>query len=70
LLARTVNELAYVVQGVTGTSEWAAGFAPDLLGLTPDQLQGLNDDRVGRSLARLFRAGFRSLTLADCQECR
>ncbi len=47
-----------------GIGEWAAGFAPDLLGLTPDQLRGLNDDRVGRSLARLFRAGFRSLTLA------
>ena len=35
-----------------------------MLGLTPDPLRGLNDDRVGRSLARLFRAGFRSLTLA------
>ncbi len=47
-----------------GIGEWAASFAPDLLGLTPEQLRGLNDDRVGRSLGRLFGCGFASLTLA------
>jgi hypothetical protein len=34
--------------------EWAEGFEPALLGLRPDQLGSLNDDRVGRALERLF----------------
>jgi len=44
-----------------GIGQWAAGYAPDLLGLTPEQLEGLNDDGVGRALNWLFRseqAGF------------
>ena len=32
-----------------GIGEWAAGYAPDLLGLTRDELEALNDDRVGRA---------------------
>jgi transposase len=49
---------------IYGIGEWASGFAPDLLGLTWEQLLALNDDRVGRSLVRLFRCRFGSLTLA------
>jgi hypothetical protein len=47
-----------------GIGEWAARYAPGLLGPTPDQLPALNDDRVGRSLDRLFDADVPSLTLA------
>ena len=47
-----------------GVGEWAARHAPELLGLTPGQLPSLNDDRVGRSLDRLFDADIPSLTLA------
>lgn len=39
-----------------GMGEWAAGYAPDLLDLTPEQLKGLNDDWVGRALDYLFRS--------------
>ena len=39
------------------------GTSP-LLGLIPDQLASLNDDRVGRCLDRLFDADIPSLTLA------
>ncbi len=47
-----------------GIGEWAAGHAPDLLGLTPEQVAALNDDRVGRSLDRLFDCDTASLALA------
>lgn len=39
-----------------GLSEWARPFPPDLLGLAPDQVSELNDDRVGRALDRFFDA--------------
>ena len=35
-----------------------------LLGLTPEQMAALNDDRVGRSLDRLFDCDTASLALA------
>lgn len=41
-------------QPVYGVSEWAARFAPDLLDLWPDEIAQLHDDRLGRSLHRLF----------------
>ena len=47
-----------------GIGEWADRHAPEPLGLTPGQLPALNDDRVGRSLDRLFDADIPSLTLA------
>jgi transposase len=39
-----------------GVSEWSLRQAPDLLGLSPGQLQAFNDDRIGRCLDRLFAA--------------
>jgi len=39
---------------IYGLKEWAERYAPDLLGLTQEQLGQLNDDRVGRCLDRLF----------------
>ena len=51
-------------QPVYALGEWAAQFDPDLLGLEPDEVEALNDDRVGRSLARLFDADRASLLTA------
>jgi transposase len=39
-----------------GMGEWTAGYAPDLLGLTLDELEALSDDAVGRALTCLFRS--------------
>jgi len=41
--------------------EWAERFDPTLLGLSPDEVGLLNDDRVGRALSRLFDADRASL---------
>ncbi len=41
-------------QPVYGVAEWAAGFAPDLLDLRPEDLALLHDDRLGHALDRLF----------------
>ena len=41
--------------------EWAAPYRPDMLGLEPDEVCLLNDDRVGRALALLFDADRASL---------
>lgn len=49
---------------VYGVGEWAAQHAPEWLGLTPEQVQALNDDRIGRCLDRLFDADQRSLLLS------
>jgi transposase len=39
-----------------GIGEWVAGYAPDLLGLTPEQFEALSDDGAGRALGWLFRS--------------
>jgi transposase len=39
---------------VYGVGEWAALFPPDLLGLRERDLSRLHDDRLGRSLDRMF----------------
>jgi len=44
--------------------EWAARHAPDLLGLASQEIEWLNDDRMGRALDRLFLADVPSLVLA------
>jgi len=49
---------------IYGVGEWAAGYAPELLGLTPCQVTLLNDDRVGRCLVKLCQCDYASLTLA------
>jgi transposase len=46
---------------IYGLQEWAQPFLPSLLGLKSDQVDGLNDDRVGRALDRLFTADRASL---------
>ncbi len=49
---------------IYGVGEWAARHAPDLVGLSPEQIGLLNDDRVGRALDALFLADTPSLVLA------
>jgi transposase len=46
-----------------GVGEWAAGYEPELLGLSDTQLAALNDDRIGRALDRLFEANIPALAL-------
>lgn len=48
---------------IYGIAEWAAAFAPELLDLKQHQLKSLNDDRVGRSLDRLFDASMPQLAM-------
>lgn len=49
---------------IYGMGEWAAAYAPDALGLSPDEVLLLNDDRAGRWMTRLFRSDRPSLLLA------
>jgi len=49
---------------IYGVGEWAARYAPDLLGLGEREVTLLNDDRVGRALDKLFAADVPSLVLA------
>jgi transposase len=48
---------------IYGLGEWAERFVPELLGLRQTDLRHLNDDRVGRSLDRLFQANVQELVL-------
>jgi transposase len=49
---------------VYGVGEWAALFPPDLLGLRQRDLSRLHDDRLGRSLDRMFQGIGPTLILA------
>ena len=51
-------------QPMYGIAAWVSGFVPEHLGLLPEQLPLLNDDRVGRALDHLFRADRASLLTA------
>lgn len=46
---------------IYGTEEWILPFAPHLLGLAPEEVRLLNDDRGGRALDALFDADRASL---------
>jgi transposase len=59
-----VQNLLISREPLYGVGEWAAHHVPERLGLAPEQLPALNDDRVGRCLDRLFDADIPSLTLA------
>jgi transposase len=47
-----------------GAAAWAARIDPQALGLTPQQVATLNDDRFARGLDQLFRGDCSSLALA------
>jgi transposase len=49
---------------VYGVGEWAALFPPDLLGLRQHDLSRLHDDRLGRSLDRMFEGIGPTLVMA------
>jgi transposase len=59
-----VRNLLVSREPLYGVGEWAAGQAPDLLGLSPEQISGLNDDRCGRAVDKLFACDQPSLVLA------
>jgi len=59
-----VHNVLLAREPLYGIRAWAAGHDPRLLGLTPDQIGALNDDRIGRCLAALFRANRPALILA------
>lgn len=56
-----VRNLVLGREPVYALGEWAVPFDPGLLGLAAGQARLLNDDRVGRALARLFDADRASL---------
>ena len=56
-----VRNLVIRRRPVYALGEWAAPYDPSLLGLASGEAELLNDDRVGRSLARLFDADRASL---------
>ena len=56
-----VRTLVLGREPVYALGQWAAPFDPALLGLTDEEVASLNDDRVGRTLARLFDADRASL---------
>lgn len=56
-----VRNLALCHQPLYSMNEWVAGVDPTVLGLGPDDLRLVNDDRIGRSLERLFDADRSSL---------
>jgi transposase len=56
-----VRNLVLHRQPVYALREWAAPYDPALLGLQPEQVTLVNDDRVGRVLDKLFDADRASL---------
>jgi transposase len=48
-------------QPLYNVAAWASGFVPEHLGLRPEELALLNDDRCGRAFDHLFRADRASL---------
>lgn len=61
VLGVVVRNLVTHREPVYAMGEWAAPYDPALLHLGPDDVGALNDDRVGRTLARLFDADRASL---------
>jgi transposase len=59
-----VRNLLISREPLYGIGQWAAGYAPDLLGLTLDELEALSDDAVGRALGCLFRSNQGAFVLA------
>lgn len=59
-----VRNLLVSREPIYGVGEWAARYAPDLLGLSPEHLDHFNDDRLGRCLDRLFATNLPDLILA------
>jgi Domain of unknown function (DUF4277) len=59
-----VTNLLLARRPLYGLHTWAARCVPEYLGIQPDQVALLGDDRLGRSLDRLYRADRASLLTA------
>jgi transposase len=59
-----LTNLLLARQPLYAIPRWVARRVPEHLGLSPDQLDSLNDDRVGRALDRLQKADRASLLTA------
>jgi transposase len=59
-----IANLLLAREPIYGVGEWAAHFPPQLLGLSEDDLPRLHDDRLGRSLDRMFDGIGPALVLA------
>lgn len=59
-----VKNLLISREPIYGLGEWAARYDAKWLGLEPEELRALNDDRVGRCLGVLFHADRPGLVLA------
>jgi transposase len=64
ILAVLVCNLLLSRQPLYAIASWAASFVPEHLGLLPDQVALLNDDRCGRAIDHLFRSDRASLFTA------
>src|SRR5262245_59301732 len=64
VLCVLLSNLLLARQPLYGVAAWAAGFVPEHLGLLPEQLALLNDDRCGRALDHFFCADRASLLTA------
>jgi transposase len=53
---------------IYGVSQWAMRFAPDVLDLYADEVELLNDDRVGRALFQTFEALATEMTVSVVRE--
>jgi len=61
VIAVVVANLVLAHRPLYALGEWVAGYDPALLGLTTGDVGAFNDDRVGRTLDRLFDADRASL---------
>ena len=64
VIATVVRNIVAGHRPVYALGEWAAPYDPTVLGLAPGEVELLNDDRVGRTLDRLFDADRASLITA------
>lgn len=64
VLCVLLSNLLLAREPLYGMAAWASGFVPDHLGLLPEHLPLLNDDRFGRALDHLYRADRASLLTA------
>ena len=58
-----VMNLLIAREPLYGLGEWAARYHPQQLGLSPEQIRTLNDDRVGRCLNAFFACNRQALIL-------
>ena len=63
-----VRNLLISREPIYGIGEWASQYAPDLLGLSPEDLRWFSDDQAGRGLDKLFQTGEAELVMDAVRE--